>query len=119
MNQTVPGTVKDTGASKHDILMGVEPEANAGLVIEVLEIQSMGEGGRIKGAFKVLAPGSGRYAKGISDVLQQQKFFNDAASFLHKVQSMPGCSTATHIVNANALRRADPAETASARQEFE
>jgi len=116
MSSTPEGTVKETGASKGDVLIGVESDANIGLVVEVSASQSRGEGGRIQGPFKVLDPGTGRYADGIKTLLQEQTAFKKVADFLLRLQRIPGCETATHILNANALRRADEAEAARARE---
>lgn len=87
--------------------------------LEILDhplAQSKDQGGRIQGAFRVLNPGKGCYAEGIRALLQQQLAFQNTADFLRRLQQMPGCETATHILNANALRRADEAEAASARE---
>jgi hypothetical protein len=116
MSQTPPGTVKDTGAGAGDVLIGVDPDANPGLVVEVLSPQApRDEGGRIIGPFKVLAPGSGRYAKGISAVLSEQAAFQNAATFIENVRSVPGCEKATHLVNSNTLRLANADELLRAR----
>ena len=115
MSTTPEGTVKETGASAADVLIGVQSNANIGLVVEVFVAQSKKRGGRIQGAFRVLNPGKGCYAEGIRALLHQQLAFQNAADFLRRLQQMPGCETATHILNANTLRRADEAEAASAR----
>jgi hypothetical protein len=116
MSQTPLRTVKETGARAGDVLIGVDAEANAGLVVEVLSAQvPRDDGGRITGPFKVLAAGGGCYAKGISAVLNEQPAFQNAASFIDKVRSVPGCEKATHLVNANTLRLAGEDESANAR----
>lgn len=115
MSTTPEGTVKQTGASKGDVLIGAEPDANIGLAIEISTSQSKSEGGRIGGPFKVLKPGSGRYSGGIRSLLHEQTAFQTVADFLLRLQKLPGCETATHILNANTLRRADEAEAARVR----
>jgi hypothetical protein len=114
MSHTPLGTVKETGARAGDVLVGVAAEANAGLVVKVLSPQvPRDDGGRITGPFEVLAAGGGRYAKGIGVVLNEQPaFFQNAASFIDKVRSVPGCEKATHLVNANTLRLAGEDEVA-------
>ena len=116
MSTTKEGTVKQTGANKGDVLIGVEPDANIGLAVEISTSQPKDEGGRIQGGFKLLDAGTGRYADGIRSLLQEQVAFQTVADFLLRLQKIPGCETATHILNANSLRRADEAEAAHARK---
>jgi hypothetical protein len=115
MSTTQPGTVKETGASSGDVLIGVEPDANIGLAVEGSASQPKGEGGRIQGGFTLLDPGTGRYAAGIRTLRGEQIAYQTVASFLLRLQKLPGCETATHILNANSLRRADEAEAARLR----
>lgn len=116
MSETPQRTVQQTGAGAGDVLIGINKEGNAGLLVEVLNPQPpRDKGGRIMGPFKVLAPGNGRYAEGIRTVLSEQAAFQNAASFIDKVRSVPSCEKATHLVNANTLRLATADESANAR----
>lgn len=108
---TIPAdTVKHAGANEGDILLGVSP-ANHGVAIQILASQSKGDGGRIRGPFILLHPGQGHYAAGIGALLQQRQF-QTADEFLRALQRAPGCERATHILNANMLRRASVQEAA-------
>jgi hypothetical protein len=118
MATTRRGSVKETGASNGDVLIGTEPHANIGLAIEISTLQHKGEGGRIRGSFRVLTPGTGRYADGIRTVLQEQIAVQTVKDFLLRLQKILGCETAKHILNANTLRRANDAEAARAREEL-
>ena len=117
MSTTKRGTVKESGATPGDVLIGTEPDANIGLAIEISESQPIGEGGRVQGGFRVLDPGKGRYACGINVLRDEQIAYQTAASFLLRLQKLPGCETATHILNANSLRRADEAEADRIREQ--
>ncbi len=117
MSTTQKGTVKETGASSGDVLIGIEPDANIGLAVEISASQPQGEGGRIQGGFRVLDPGKGRYADGITSLRSEQIAYQTVASFLLRLQKLPGCETATHILNANSLRRADEVEAVSLREQ--
>ena len=115
MGKQNPNTIKTTGAAAGDVLVGVESDANIGLAVEIVASQPIGEGGRIKGPFNILHAGNGRYADGINILLREQAAFQTASGFLLKLQELPGCAKATHILNANALRRAEAPEAASLR----
>jgi hypothetical protein len=119
MSTTQEGTVKQMGASEGDVLIGIEPEANIGLKIRVSASQPIGEGGRIQGGFTILDPGTGRYADGIGRVVREREqiaTFQTVADFLLRLQQISGCETATHILNANSLRRVEAGEGARARE---
>ena len=115
MSLTPEGTVKETGADVGDVLIGVLSDANLGLAVEISAAQLKDRGGPILGGFRILNPGKGCYADGIKSLLQEQPAFQSAPGFLLRLQQIPGCEKATHILNANALRRADEGETARVR----
>jgi hypothetical protein len=60
MSETVSGSVKETGADAHEILIGVQP-MNQNLLIKIHKRQEPSEdgGGRIVGAFQLLYEGNG------------------------------------------------------------
>jgi hypothetical protein len=107
MSETPRNTVKDTGAEPGDILVGISYSNNIGLLVEVLERQEKGKGGRVSGGFRILHPGTGRYAGGIFAVLEHKIGFRTAREFIEAVGSQPKCSDCTHILNRNSLWRLD------------
>ena len=115
MSPTPAGTVQQTGASVGDVLFGVLPGANVGLAVEIFAAQQTDRGGRIRGGFRILSPGKGCYADGIKSLLQEQPAFQSVREFLSRLREIPGCKTATYILSAGALRRADEGEAARAR----
>ena len=82
MSTTQKGTVKETGASSGDVLIGIEPDANIGLAVEISASQPQGEGGRIQGGFRVLDP-----AKAATPTASQVF----AANKLPIKRSLPSC----------------------------
>jgi hypothetical protein len=113
MSRTISGTVKETGAVRGDVLLGVDKNANPGLILEALgPVSKAHGGGGLPGPFRVIAAGTGKYAAGIEGLLHQQTVFNNGPSFIDKLKRQPGCEKATNVVNANTLRRADPTEAA-------
>lgn len=101
MGRTPPGTVKETGAPAGAVLEGAQP-FNAGLRIKVMRGQSSGRGGRIEGAFELLAPGTGRYASHLQPYVGEA--FNAAKELIEAVKAQPGGEKCTHILNRNCLR---------------
>jgi len=107
MSETPPNTVKETGAAAGDVLVGIHTNGNALLIVKVFEAQPPDVGGRLKGAFRVLDEGKGKYAKGIRSVIDDNAAFAEASDFIHLVASQEGCEDCTHILNLNALRKLD------------
>jgi hypothetical protein len=107
MSETPPKTVKETGAKANDVLVGIHSNSNPGLLVRVFESQFIGNGGRIRGAFRILAEGNGKYSEGIRAVIENNSIFEKASDFIKLVSAEDGCSDCTHILNANALWKLD------------
>ncbi len=108
MSKTPSNTIAKTGARSGDIVLGFHAKGNLGLLIQVFEEQPKNHGGRIRGPFRILHEGSGKYAAGIRAVMDTSSFFGQADEFIRRVASEDGCSDCTHVLNANALWRLDP-----------
>jgi len=96
-------TVKFTGASKGDILIGAEPK-NKGLKIKVLEDVPEGKGGPLEQSFFLLDAGENEYSRYLKPFENQR--FNNAKELIELVRSK-GAKKFTHVLNANMLKVED------------
>src|SRR5688572_7657892 len=108
MSKTPPNTVASTGAEPGEVLMGIHANSNRGMLVQVFERQRPGHGGKIRGPFRILHDGKGKYASGIVSVIDRGAFWGRVDDFLEAVNREPGCKDCTHVLNANALWRLDP-----------
>ena len=104
MAATPERTVKETGASPGDMLIGIK-DHNRDLRVRIAKRQEPGDGGRIKGSFTILNGGTGEYSKGIEAVIGKNEEFKTAAEFIDRVALEKDCQKCTHILNANSLRK--------------
>ncbi len=107
MSKTPPNTVVNSGAESGDVLVGFHKSGNRGLLIEVFDAQPRGEGGRVRGAFRILHEGTGKYSAGIRAVIDRTRYFTSADEFIRLVSREPGCRDCTHGLNLNALWKLD------------
>jgi len=103
MSQTPPGTVKETGAERGQILVGIDEEPlNRGLRIRVHDDQAK-VGGRIEGSFDLLDASDGTYAKYLANHVGKR--FNNAAELIEEIWNAgEGAKNCRHILNRNKLR---------------
>ncbi len=97
MGVTKSGTVKETGASAGDVLVGINT-LNQGLRVSITKDHKVGHGGRIVGNFKVLSAGTGTYAEHIKNL--EGREFENAKEIVDLVKKMSG-ENCSHIVNGN------------------
>jgi hypothetical protein len=107
MSKTPPNAASNTGSNSGDILLGIHAQSNLGLLVHAFEAQPKGFGGRIRGHFRILHPGTGKYAAGIKKVIDSNSFFGSADDFIRLVSKEDGCEDCTHVLNANALWKLD------------
>jgi hypothetical protein len=107
MSKTPPNTVTSSGAEPGDVLMGIHANSNRGMFVQIFEKQLPGYGGKIRGPFRILHEGKGKYKSGIADVMSRLAFWGRADDFLDAVNREPGCKDCMHVLNANALWRVD------------
>jgi hypothetical protein len=103
MTKTPRGTVKETGASPGQILVGIREEPlNCGLRIKVHRRQDP-VGARIKGSFDLLDPGTGTYSNYLPQHVGES--FLNAADLIDEIRASGGNAIhCTHILNRNRLR---------------
>ncbi|GLI35636.1 hypothetical protein [Desulforhabdus amnigena] len=103
MSRTPFGTVKDSGASAGDFLIGVkEQELNRGLRIKVHKNQEKGHGGRVKGSFDLVEAGTGTYAEYLLEFVGDS--FIEAKELIEKIQEKGGKALkCLHLLNCNKL----------------
>ena len=99
MSLTKAGTVKETGASANDLLIGVE-DCNAGLTIRIHKQQKSGRGGRVIGKFDLIKVGNGYYAHHLKQFEGER--FDTAKIFIEEFKPLIGLDN-THIINCNTL----------------
>jgi hypothetical protein len=104
MSKSPSGTVKDSGASAGDILIGIQEEAlNRGLRIKIHKSQEKGHGGRVKGSFDLLDAGTGTYAQYLMEFVGEG--FIEARELIEGVRKKGDAALkCSHILNCNKLR---------------
>lgn len=107
MSKTPINSLSNTGCDSDDVLLGIHPQSNSGMLLHVFEPQLKGVGGRIRGPFRILHSGNGKYSSGIRSVIDRNSFFGSASEFVQLVAQQNGCGDCTHILNANALWKLD------------